>query len=171
MEDVEDSVDIKNQWLIRTPCKSFFVAASSIKEKKAWIEHLRDCQSNLLLDGSRQLGSSFAVTWIPDEAAMKCMRCFKNFTLTKRRHHCRKCGFLVCNPCSKDRVLLDNISTQKCVRVCCKCYVQIKEYYNSHQTGDKHGYSSWEDDDRTTLQSNEKGNRDLDSRNLSGQLD
>lgn len=120
--DTEDSIDIKNQWLIRTPCKSFFVAATSIEEKEAWIKHIKDCQSNLLLDGSLQLGSKFAITWIPDEAAVRCMRCFKNFTLTKRRHHCRKCGFLVCNSCSKHQALLDNINTQKCVRVCNKCY-------------------------------------------------
>lgn len=124
MEDTEDSIDVKNQWLIRTPRKSFFVAAPSVEEKEAWMEHIKDCQSNRLLDGSRQLCSTFAVTWIPDEAAMRCMRCFSKFTLTKRRHHCRKCGFLVCNPCSKDRVLLDNINTGKCVRVCNKCYAQ-----------------------------------------------
>lgn len=136
MEDTEDSCDVKNQWLIRTPRKSFYVAAPSIEEKEAWIEHIKDCQTNLLLDGSRQLGSTFAVTWIPDSAAMKCMRCFKKFTLTKRRHHCRKCGFLVCNLCSKDRVLLDNINTQKCVRVC-KCCAESEEFVNSHQTDRK----------------------------------
>lgn len=44
VEDTEDSIDIKNQW----PCKSFFVAAISIEEE-AWIKHIKDFQSNLLL--------------------------------------------------------------------------------------------------------------------------
>lgn len=156
VEDTEDSFDVKNQWLIRTPGKSFYMAAPSIEEKEAWIEHIKDCQTNLLLDGSRQLGSTFAVTWIPDSSAMKCMRCFKKFTLSKRRHHCRKCGFLVCNPCSKDRVLLDNINTQKCVRVCSKCYAESKEFENSHQTGDDNRHNSWEKEYITTCNDTEQ---------------
>lgn len=137
VEDIEDSFDVKNLWLIRTPRKSFYVAASSIEEKEGWITHIRDCQSNLLLDSRHQLGSTFAATWIPDGSAMKCMRCFKKFTLTKRRHHCRKCGFLVCNRCSKDKVPLNNIDVQKCVRACNKCYAKSKEFENSHQTEEK----------------------------------
>lgn len=66
MEDTEDSFDVKNQWLIRTPRKSFYMAAPSIKEKEAWIEHIKHCQTNLLLDGSCQLGSTFGVLLIPD---------------------------------------------------------------------------------------------------------
>lgn len=128
---MEDSFDVKNQWLIRTPRKSFYLAAPSLEDKEAWLKHINDCQSKLLLDGGRQLGSTFAITWLPDSASMKCMRCLTKFTLTKRRHHCRKCGFLVCNHCSKERVLLDNINSQKCVRVCKKCYADSEEFENS----------------------------------------
>lgn len=122
LEDMEDSEGFKHQWLIRTPSKSFFVSAFSAVDKQAWIEHITDCQSNLLQDGSRQPGSQFAMTWIPDHAAEKCMRCLNKFSATKRRHHCRKCGFVVCNACSKQRAVIAHIHATKQLRICRHCH-------------------------------------------------
>ncbi len=39
--------------------------------------------------------------WMPDATSSKCLICRTNFTLFNRRHHCRKCGRLVCAKCSK----------------------------------------------------------------------
>uniref|UniRef100_G3NVU4 Pleckstrin homology and FYVE domain containing 1 n=1 Tax=Gasterosteus aculeatus TaxID=69293 RepID=G3NVU4_GASAC len=113
LEDMEDTDRARNQWLIRTPRKSFFVSAPSHEEKRAWMEHIEECCSNLR--------SHFAVVWIPDQAAYKCMRCFDKFTPTKRRHHCRKCGFLVCNACSTKRAVISHIHPTKLLRVCRLC--------------------------------------------------
>ncbi|RKP36385.1 hypothetical protein BJ085DRAFT_21759, partial [Dimargaris cristalligena] len=41
--------------------------------------------------------------WEPDEAARHCRLCERRFTLFVRRHHCRRCGILVCDPCSAQR--------------------------------------------------------------------
>src|SRR2546428_8620544 len=30
--------------------------------------------------------------WVPDELAPNCMACSANFTVVRRRHHCRNCG-------------------------------------------------------------------------------
>lgn len=38
--------------------------------------------------------------WQPDEEAAECPICHQNFTLFFRRHHCRKCGRVVCGSCS-----------------------------------------------------------------------
>ncbi|KAA8584815.1 hypothetical protein FQN60_003509, partial [Etheostoma spectabile] len=127
---MEDGVGMKNQWLMRTPRKSFYVSAPTIEEKRAWMEHIQNCQSNLLQDGSSQSGATFAVTWIPDKAAYKCMRCLNKFTTTNRRHHCRKCGFLVCKACSKHRVVIDHIHPTKRLRVCSLCYIRSKKDEN-----------------------------------------
>lgn len=125
LEDLEDSETLKNQWLVRTPRKSFYVAASSYEEKQAWIEHLKDCQSKLLQSGSRRPGSTFAVTWIPDQATVICMRCTAKFTVTQRRHHCRKCGFVVCGACSKKRAVIRHIHPTKWLRVCTTCHLGL----------------------------------------------
>ncbi|CAK6960377.1 pleckstrin homology domain-containing family F member 2-like [Scomber scombrus] len=126
LEDMEDG-KMKNQWLIRTPPKSFFVAAPSLEEKRAWMEHIERCRSDLLRGSNTQSGSAFAVSWIPDHASYKCMRCLNKFTPTNRRHHCRKCGFLVCNSCSKLRAVIEHIHLTKRLRVCKLCYASNEE--------------------------------------------
>ena len=40
------------------------------------------------------------VQWAPDSDVNLCLTCGKAFTLTRRRHHCRLCGGIMCNKCS-----------------------------------------------------------------------
>ncbi|OWZ23429.1 hypothetical protein PHMEG_0001701 [Phytophthora megakarya] len=47
-----------------------------------------------------------AANWVPDTASPRCQICLTAFTLTRRRHHCRLCGHLVCANCSHDRTYL-----------------------------------------------------------------
>lgn len=36
--------------------------------------------------------------WIPDEKVDNCFNCNKRFMyLLRRKHHCRKCGFIFCD--------------------------------------------------------------------------
>ncbi|XP_035036265.1 pleckstrin homology domain-containing family F member 2 [Hippoglossus stenolepis] len=142
LEDMEDSVRLTNQWLIRTPSKSFFVSASSHEDKRAWMDHIEECRAKMLQGGSCQPGSTFAVSWIPDKAAYKCMRCFNKFTPTNRRHHCRQCGFVVCHSCSSTRVVIGHIHPKKKLRVCRLCHKRNTEEETSRVSGDSPGNSS-----------------------------
>lgn len=45
--------------------------------------------------------------WKPDSSAIDCAVCHTTFTLFFRRHHCRKCGDIVCDSHSRQRVPLD----------------------------------------------------------------
>ena len=47
-----------------------------------------------------------------------------HFTLVNRRHHCRKCGRVVCGGCSSRTFVLSNIS-DKPQRVCNTCYNRL----------------------------------------------
>ncbi|XP_040919193.1 pleckstrin homology domain-containing family F member 1-like [Toxotes jaculatrix] len=147
LEDAEDGSALKNQWLIRTPFKSFFVSAPSKEEKHAWMGHIEECRSGLLLTGICQPGTNFAVSWIPDQAAYKCMRCLSKFTATNRRHHCRKCGFLVCNSCSRSRAVISHIHPSKKLRVCSLCYKRIDEEEMSRVRGNSTEKTSSEEED------------------------
>lgn len=124
LEDLEDSTKMRNQWLLRTPRKSFYMAAVSYEEKRAWIEHIEECQSRLHSAGSRPR-PDFAVTWIPDQASAVCMRCSNSFSVAHRRHHCRKCGFVVCGACSKKRAVIEHIHPTKSLRVCNMCHSSL----------------------------------------------
>ncbi|KAL6112724.1 plekhf1 [Pungitius sinensis] len=111
-----------NQWLIRTPRKSFYVAAASREEKQDWMQHIEDCRSILQQNRGCQTGSDFANTLIPSYASAVCMRCFGRFSVTQRRHHCRKCGYVVCAACSKTKAVIQHIHPTKGLRVCTRCH-------------------------------------------------
>lgn len=41
------------------------------------------------------------MNWVPDSHSKTCQSCATSFRLTRRRHHCRLCGILVCGSCSQ----------------------------------------------------------------------
>ena len=84
--------------------------------------------------------------WQPDDAHKCCVLCGARFTFFRRRHHCRKCGRILCANCSRCRVSvpIGNAKKAKTVRVCglCSCpiltlpdsvlqYVQLFLQYSS----------------------------------------
>ena len=84
------------------------------------------------IGGKKPLGEHAAV-WVPDAEADICMHCNKSqFNVINRRHHCRKCGAVVCGPCSNKRYLLP-IQSSKPLRVCLTCYDVLSKAKN-HET-------------------------------------
>ncbi|KAJ8925715.1 hypothetical protein NQ315_009562 [Exocentrus adspersus] len=114
--------EYKNGWLIKTASKSFAVYAATAVEKGEWMAHINKCIDDLLRKSGKKAVAEHAAVWVPDGEASVCMHCKKTqFTLINRRHHCRKCGAVVCGPCSNKRFLLPNQSS-KPLRVCLHCY-------------------------------------------------
>ncbi|XP_026134074.1 zinc finger FYVE domain-containing protein 26-like [Carassius auratus] len=59
--------------------------------------------------------------WIPDHKQHICMVCQRErFTMFNRRHHCRRCGRLVCHSCSSMKMVAEG--SEEPVRVCDQCY-------------------------------------------------
>ncbi|KAG7334503.1 hypothetical protein KOW79_002910 [Hemibagrus wyckioides] len=59
--------------------------------------------------------------WIPDHQRHICMVCQRErFTMFNRRHHCRRCGRLVCHACSSRKMVVEG--SEEPVRVCDQCY-------------------------------------------------
>lgn len=46
------------------------------------------------------------------------------FSLVTRRHHCRRCGRVVCHSCSSQRMLIPKLYDNVMVRVCRDCFKQ-----------------------------------------------
>ncbi|CAB4011683.1 pleckstrin homology domain-containing family F member 2 [Paramuricea clavata] len=128
---IEDDGALKNGWQIISPKKSFAVYAATATEKAEWMAHINKCIADLLSKTGKQPLKEHAAVWIPDNEAASCMLCRKSkFTTLNRRHHCRKCGGVVCGACSTRRFLLPQQSS-KPIRVCDKCYSQLTNEENS----------------------------------------
>ena len=60
-------------------------------------------------EDNRQCGSSREIklpVWQPDEEISNCPICGNAFTFWYRKHHCRKCGRVVCANCSPHRITI-----------------------------------------------------------------
>lgn len=44
--------------------------------------------------------------WVSDENATNCYSCSSEFSITLSKHHCRKCGQVYCNSCSRYKGLI-----------------------------------------------------------------
>lgn len=77
--------------------------------------------------------------WQPDSEAQGCVLCDTPFTLFNRRHHCRKCGRVICASCSaqhvkyfpNSRVLLPDSSLFRAIphdhyRTCDDCVEEVR---------------------------------------------
>uniref|UniRef100_A0A6B0VG40 Putative zinc finger protein n=1 Tax=Ixodes ricinus TaxID=34613 RepID=A0A6B0VG40_IXORI len=62
--------------------------------------------------------------WTPDTEVACCMVCrIEHFSMFSRRHHCRRCGRVVCASCSQHSMLVEGFGKAK-VRVCDDCLLQ-----------------------------------------------
>ncbi|XP_071549436.1 uncharacterized protein Sptz [Panulirus ornatus] len=65
--------------------------------------------------------------WVPDGEVRKCPVCeVAIFSMFCRRHHCRRCGRVVCSSCSQHKNIVQGYGNLL-VRVCFDCNQQIKE--------------------------------------------
>nr|CAG4647470.1 EOG090X0FI9 [Megafenestra aurita] len=131
LQSLEDDGSYRNGWLICTATKSFAVYAATATEKAEWIAHINKCVEDLLRkSGKKPLGEHAAV-WVPDAEANVCMHCNKSqFNVLNRRHHCRKCGAVVCGPCSNKKFLLP-VQSAKPLRVCLTCHDVLTKSKNT----------------------------------------
>jgi len=65
---------------------------------------------------------SYRPPWQRDEEAKFCNKCSKEFSLFKRKHHCRACGKIFCSDCSTHNTKIMNLGyVEEPVRVCDVC--------------------------------------------------
>lgn len=61
--------------------------------------------------------------WVSDDKVSICMCCKETrFSMVTRRHHCRRCGRVVCNPCSQYLTTIKN----RPERTCKDCYQHLR---------------------------------------------
>ncbi|XP_029377860.1 FYVE, RhoGEF and PH domain-containing protein 4a isoform X2 [Echeneis naucrates] len=109
--------------------------ASSEQDKADWItafqktieifQQKNESFKNALKDveevSKAELGKR-APRWIRDNEVTMCMKCKEPFNaLTRRRHHCRACGYVVCWKCSDNKAPLE-YDSNKMNKVCRDCF-------------------------------------------------
>lgn len=89
-------------------------------------EMLKTSSLNDLQEREKIINS--AGIWVPDSITTHCTACRKEFGLTRRKHHCRRCGDIFCHACSDYSLPLLNEIGQigKPVRVCLACFANHK---------------------------------------------
>jgi len=68
--------------------------------------------------------------WKADALVNACEKCRKSFSMVRRKHHCRRCGGIFCDACTKKRMRLKNpltetgraTGTTDACRVCDDCF-------------------------------------------------
>jgi len=133
MKDIPDDADkdIFNAFEFSSKSKSFMVFAETPQEKTKWVDHIRGETENVtnrrntfrhsILTDSLLDSQETAPVWVPDTSIEDCPLCKSKFTILYRKHHCRKCGQVVCDNCSKGKMVVQHLSHDK-VRVCNNCF-------------------------------------------------
>ncbi|KAM4664204.1 FYVE, RhoGEF and PH domain-containing protein 1 isoform 2-T3 [Discoglossus pictus] len=136
------SPNLTRTFLVSGKQRSLELQARTEEDKKDWIQaieatmarHEQTMETHKLLNSTHRedeetppnspntdLGKR-APTPIREKEVTMCMKCQEAFnSITKRRHHCKACGHVVCGKCSefRARLVYDNNRTN---RVCVDCY-------------------------------------------------
>ena len=123
----DSCVNSELAFIIESPKKSFIVWGKTYDEKIKWQQAFCDAQQKLLKKRTIENSDAniqIAPIWAPDKKTEFCslIYCRKPFSLFSRRHHCRNCGLVVCDRCSKMRFRLPHVNDIEDVRVCDVCY-------------------------------------------------
>ncbi|CAC5356455.1 RUN and FYVE domain-containing protein 1,Protein RUFY3,RUN and FYVE domain-containing protein 2 [Mytilus coruscus] len=91
---------------------------SHLSESKLRVEDMKEAQM-----------ASKDLQWKGDKDASHCRTCEKEFSISRRKHHCRNCGNIFCNECSDNKMPLP--SSAKPVRVCDDCQTFLLQRYSA----------------------------------------
>ncbi|XP_037628585.1 FYVE, RhoGEF and PH domain-containing protein 1 isoform X2 [Sebastes umbrosus] len=140
------SAAVSRTFVVSGKQRSLELQARTEEEKKDWIQAIQATiqRHEQTMESFRHLNCSLrddestpphspscvelgkrAPTPIREKEVTLCMKCQEPFnSITKRRHHCKACGHVVCGKCSEFRARLsyDNNRTN---RVCIDCYAML----------------------------------------------
>jgi hypothetical protein len=78
-------------------------------------------------------------TWIPDERVQRCFKCNLQFSMLRRKHHCRSCGRIFCASCTAYREKMPSYyrsyapspsQIDEPQRMCANCANKLRKAFN-----------------------------------------
>ena len=121
------AADAVRQFDIVSSAKSFRAIAPSAAERDSWLKAISEAAVAHRTSKGMDATVNVAPVWTQDGHSSQCTFCNTSFTMMRRRHHCRSCGSVVCGDCSTRRLRLTHVNEKKAVRVCDKCYANLKD--------------------------------------------
>lgn len=122
---------------INSTQKSFLCVCENNLVRESWCDDIQRCLDNINFMKNDQQKTTrileVAPVWFPDDFSDKCMNpeCMKKFTFTRRRHHCRYCGYIICQKCGEYKLPHFNTSdNSQMVRVDIMCYNKYRAHFN-----------------------------------------
>lgn len=108
-------------FMINNSNKSFVVYVASDQDKTKWMKDIEGSMEEVqkMRPGMKDEAKEARSVWQSNTTSDFCPYCKQKFTITKRRHHCRKCGNLVCGTCSPSKMQIQTGSKPE--RVCNDC--------------------------------------------------
>ncbi|XP_069055410.1 RUN and FYVE domain-containing protein 1 isoform X3 [Pleurodeles waltl] len=90
-------------------------------------------QSKMKMEDIKEVNKALkGHTWLKDDEVMQCKQCQREFSISRRKHHCRNCGDIFCNSCSSNELSLP--SYPKPVRVCDVCHNLLLQRCSSNSS-------------------------------------
>jgi uncharacterized protein YbaR (Trm112 family) len=93
-----------------TKAHSVFIGCSTLPQPL--LQEQMASSSNIPIQQTEQVlvdipaQEDLLISWESNEQALDCRRCHRWFNIITRKHHCRKCGQVICDRCSTNRALL-----------------------------------------------------------------
>ncbi|GAB9474566.1 hypothetical protein Gpo141_00011686 [Globisporangium polare] len=133
------ALSAQQEFLMSNASRASTPAAPSSSTSRSRSNTLQRLSVNFSSGGGHGLRSSqraenkakkYDVEWRNDQDCLCCQVCYAMFTkLSRRRHHCRVCGDLVCGDCSNDQVLLvGRFEAPKRACVACVTLLQVMKH-------------------------------------------
>jgi hypothetical protein len=122
---VSSSIPIKSHQLQQPTSSSFFDhLSSSFSSKFSANESQQQASTKTLTtEFSIPVTAPSKKLWISDDDVAVCMCCNdSNFSMFNRRHHCRRCGRVVCKTCSQQLTMIKD----RLERTCKDCHQHIQ---------------------------------------------
>lgn len=91
-----------------------------LKERTSAMEELAEENQELV----KKINEVSSRQWESSSGVKQCKGCNSNFTVKRRKHHCRNCGQIFCSACTPNSA--KTTTSKKAVRVCQPCFTELQ---------------------------------------------
>uniref|UniRef100_A0A672Y8Q8 RUN and FYVE domain containing 2 n=1 Tax=Sphaeramia orbicularis TaxID=375764 RepID=A0A672Y8Q8_9TELE len=135
-QQLETDLKIEREWrqTLQNDLDRERETVAQLSTEALQINGLKKVKSKLKIEDIKEANKALqgGQVWLKDKEASHCKLCEKEFSISRRKHHCRNCGEIFCNSCSDNELPLP--ASPKPVRVCDTCHALLLQRCSSNPT-------------------------------------